>query len=131
VRSIECLDGQREEGEDGRAHGIRGGAAVQRKEGGRRRKEGETEADRWDPPVGAAEKKKRRGKGSGPAGNSGLGCLGRKGKDARFSFFFFFFQTSFSNPISIQIQTKLLQTFLKYFIGFLETTQATKIMQAK
>jgi hypothetical protein len=24
-----------------------------------------------------------------------------------------------------------LQTFLKYFIGFLETTQATKIMQAK
>jgi hypothetical protein len=44
---------------------------VQRKEGGRRRKERETVADRWDPPVGAAEKKKRREKGSGPAGLSG------------------------------------------------------------
>jgi hypothetical protein len=48
-----------------------------------------------------------------------------------FVFFSFLFQTSFSNSFSIQIQIKLLQTFLKYFIGFLETTQATKTMQAK
>jgi hypothetical protein len=48
-----------------------------------------------------------------------------------FFFSFLFFQTSFSNPFSIQIQIKLLQTFLKYFIAFLETTQATKTMQAK
>jgi hypothetical protein len=60
-------------------------------------------------------------------GESGLGRLGRKGKGAGFVFFsFLFFQTSFSNPFSIQIQIKLLQTFLKYFIDFLETTQATK-----
>jgi hypothetical protein len=59
-----------------------------------------------------------------------LGRLGRKGKGAGFVFFFSF-QTSFSNPFSIQIQIKLLQTFLKYFIDFLETTQANKTMQAK
>jgi hypothetical protein len=62
---------------------------------------------------------------------TGLGRLGRKGKGAGFCFFSFLFQTSFSNPFSIQIQIKLLQTFLKYFIDFLETTQATKTMQAK
>jgi hypothetical protein len=45
--------------------------------------------------------------------------------------FFFLFQTSFSNPFSTQIQIKLLQTSLKNFIDFLETTQATKkTMQA-
>jgi hypothetical protein len=77
-------------------------------------------------------KRKEKGeKGSGPAG-SRAGLPGPKGKGAGFSFFFLFlFQTSFSNPFSIQIHFKLLQTFLKYFIGFLETTQATKIMQAK
>jgi hypothetical protein len=48
-----------------------------------------------------------------------------------FCFFSFLFQTLISNPISTQIQIKLLQTFLKYFIDFLETTQATKTMQAK
>jgi hypothetical protein len=78
-------------------------------------------------------KKKREGGNGGSAGKGGLGRLGRKGKGAGFVFFlfFFFFQTSFSNPFSIQIQIKLLQTFLKYFIAFLETTQATKTMQAK
>jgi hypothetical protein len=65
----------------------------------------------------------RRGNWVGPFGPKGwLGLL---------FFFFFSFKTSFSNPISTQIQIKLLQTFLKYFIGFLETTQATKTMQAK
>jgi hypothetical protein len=39
---------------------------------------------------------------------------------------FFLFQTSFSNHFSSQIQFKLFQTFLKNFINFLETTQATK-----
>jgi hypothetical protein len=61
-----------------------------------------------------------------------LGRLGQKVRVLVLLFFFsFLFQTSFSNQISIQIQIKLLQTFLKYFIDFLETTQATKIMQAK
>jgi hypothetical protein len=61
----------------------------------------------------------------------GLGRLGQKVRVRVFLFFSFLFQTSFSNPFSIQIHFKLLQTFLKYFIDFLETTQATKIMQAK
>jgi hypothetical protein len=100
---------------------------VQRKEGGRRRKERDTVADRWDPPVGAAEKEKEKGRRE--VGR--LGCLGRKGKARGFVFFSFLFQTLFSKPNSIQILFKLQQTFLKYFIGFLETTQATKIMQAK
>jgi actin-related protein len=105
--------------------------------GGRRgreeeEKEGEgLEADRWDPPVGAAEKKKRREKGSGPAGNSGWAVWAEKVRCEVLFFFSFLFQTSFSKPNSIQILFKLQQTFLKYFIDFLETTQATKIMQAK
>jgi hypothetical protein len=115
VRSIECLDGQREEGEDGRAHGIRGGAAVQRKEGGRRRKEGETEADRWDPPVGAAEKKKRREKGSGPAGNSGWAVWAEKVRCEVLFFFLFFFKPHFQN----QIQFKSFSNFSKLFSNIL------------
>jgi hypothetical protein len=63
---------------------------------------------------------------SGPAGKSGLGRLGRKGGWVVLFFFLFLFRTSFSNPFLAQIQIKLLQTFLKYFIGFLETTQAIK-----
>jgi hypothetical protein len=89
------------------------------------------EADRWGPPVGAAAKIKGKG-GRQWAGRGRVGPPGPKGKSAgSFVFFSFLFQTSFSNHISIQIHFKLLQTFLKYFIGFLETTQATKIMQAK
>jgi hypothetical protein len=69
-----------------------------------------------------------KGKGEGgeqwAGGGVGLGRLGRKGRVL--VLFFFLFQTSFSNPFSTQIQIKLLQTSLKNFIDFLETTQATK-----
>jgi hypothetical protein len=48
----------------GKTGGRTGSAAAppcrERKEGEEERKE-KTEADRWDPPVGAAEKKKRKG----------------------------------------------------------------------
>jgi hypothetical protein len=118
-RLIDCLDGQREQWKAGRRSGIRGGAAVQRKERGRE-KEGET--DRWVPAVSGSKKKKRKGGRWADA----RGRLGRKGGRGAFVFFLFLFQTSFSNPFSTQIQIKLLQTFLKNFIDFLETTQATK-----
>jgi hypothetical protein len=50
----------------------------------------------------------------------------------RFSLFFsFLFQTSFETTISFQIQIKTLSNFSQKIIDFLETTQATKTMQAK
>jgi hypothetical protein len=104
---------------------------------GRRRKEGGgVGADRWGPPVGAAAKKKREKGGSGgPAGRLGWAVWAERVRVLVLFFFVFFlsflFQTSFSNPFLIQIQIKLLQTFLKYFIDFLETTQANKTMQTK
>jgi hypothetical protein len=93
--------------------------------GGRRKEGGGGEADQWDPAVSERERKENGGGGVGWRGG-GLGRLGRK-EPVRFLFFFlFFFQTSFSNHFSSQIQIKLFQTFLKNFIDFLETTQATK-----
>jgi hypothetical protein len=106
-------------GKTGGRTGFAAAPPCRERKGGRRRKEGETEADRWDPPVGAAEKKKRRGKGSGPAGNSGLGCLGRKGKDARFFFLFFFFSNlifkSNFNSNSNQTFANFSQIFYRIF----------------
>jgi hypothetical protein len=69
------------------------------------------------------EKGKEKGERWAGTGG-GLGRLGRKG--SRAVFFLFLFQTSFSNHFSSQIQFKLFQSFLKNFIDFLETTQATK-----
>jgi hypothetical protein len=54
---IDCLDGQREQRKAGGRNGIRGGAAVQRKERGR---EKEGEADQWVPAVSGSKKKKRK-----------------------------------------------------------------------
>jgi hypothetical protein len=77
------------------------------------------------------EKEKGRGERWAGAG-SWAGPPGPLGSGAGFCFFFLFlFKSSFSNPFSTQIQIKLFQTFLKNLIDFLETTQATKIMQAK
>jgi hypothetical protein len=60
----------------------------------------------------------RRGEARRAAGPSGL----KRGADDVL-FFSFSFSTSFSNHFSSQIQFKL---FLKNFINFLETAQATK-----
>jgi hypothetical protein len=76
-------------------------------------------------------KKKREGGERWAGGEDWAGPFGPKGWLGLFVCFFpFLFQTSFSNPISTQIQIKLLQISLKNFIDFLETTQATKTMQA-
>jgi hypothetical protein len=131
-----CLNWQAQRGGKGRG---RGGA---RREscggagsggGGRKKKgKGERGGSQAGPRrqrLGEKEKRKRRGgevgrraKLDGPLGPSGL-------KGSRRWFFLFFlslFQTSFSNQYSIQIQIKPFKLFLKNFINFLETTQATK-----
>jgi hypothetical protein len=56
-------------------------------------------------------------------GRRAAGPSGLKGEPARFFFFFFFFFKLHFQTISFQIEIKL---FLKNFINFLETTQATK-----
>jgi hypothetical protein len=74
------------------------------------------------------KKKKGRGRG-GPAWGAGWAAwaIWAERKPALVSFFFLFlFQTSFSNQYSIQIENKPFKLFLKNFINFLETTQATK-----
>jgi hypothetical protein len=67
--------------------------------------------------------KEKEGRGKVGWRGSWVGPLGPKGSRCGF---FFLFQTSFSNHFSSQIQFKLFQTFLKNFVNFLETTQATK-----
>jgi hypothetical protein len=125
-----CLNWHAHGEEKGRGEG--GGEADSaacgggRRTRGRRKEGGGKGADRWGPPVGAAAKKKRERGGAVGRQGSWVGPPGLNRAGRAFGFFFFFFQTSFSNPFSTQIQIKLLQTFLKYFIDFLETTQATK-----
>jgi hypothetical protein len=75
--------------------------------------------------AGKKKKKRRRGGSARVLADGPLGPSGLKGGPAMFSFFFLF-QTSFSNHFSFQIQIKLFKLFLKNFINFLETTQATK-----
>jgi hypothetical protein len=74
------------------------------------------------------KKKKERGRG-GPARGAGWAAWAIWAEREP-ALVFSFFQTSFSNQYSIQIQIKPFQTFLKNFIEFLETSQATKTMQA-
>jgi hypothetical protein len=86
----------------------------------------EGEADRGAQVSALAEKKKKERRRGGPArgdGRRAVGPSGRKGKQGMVLFFSFSFSNFFFKPFSFQIQIKL---FLKNFINFLETTQATK-----
>jgi hypothetical protein len=71
---------------------------------------------------------KRKEEGGERWAGAGVGWAAWAERSQRWFLFFFFFL--FSNFIfksfSSQIQIKLFQTFLKNFIDFLETTQATK-----
>jgi hypothetical protein len=72
-------------------------------------------------------KEKEKGEGKRWAGaGGGMGRLGRKGAGAVFFFFIFFFSNSIFKPNSFQVQIKPFKLFLKNFINFLQTTQATK-----
>jgi hypothetical protein len=108
---------------------LRGGAGSVGWRGEEEERKGEGEADRPGPRVSARGEKEKgeeeRWAGAG-VGRRAAGPSGLKGEPARFSFFLFLFQTSFSNHFSFQIQIKLFKLFLKNFINFLETTQATK-----
>jgi hypothetical protein len=77
-----------------------------------RRKEGEgLEADRWDPPVGAAATEKRKGEGKWAGGGSSWAGWAEKGKVRGFLFFSF----SFSNLIFKTIlNSNPFQTFANF-----------------
>jgi hypothetical protein len=73
-------------------------------------------------------KGKRKGEGEGGlTREAGWAAWAEKSRGALcFFFFFFFFKLLFQTIFSTLIQFKPFQTFLKNFIDFLETTQATK-----
>jgi hypothetical protein len=119
------LTEERKEGGKARAGRNPRGCGGGRRARGRRKEGGRREADRWDPAVGAAVKKKK-GRGERWAGAGMSWAAWAERSRAGFVFFLFFFQTSFSNHFSTLNQFKPFQTFLKNFIDFLETTQATK-----
>jgi hypothetical protein len=125
---INCLNWRAHRGEKGRGEGgSRADSARLRRRpasaGKKKRKGGEGRLT-GGPRLSAPRGKKKKGRGSGGLAREWAGPPGSKGAGA--VFFLFFFQTSFSNHFSSQIQIKLFQTFLKNFIDFLETTQATK-----
>jgi hypothetical protein len=80
---------------------------------GRRKEGGKGEADRWDPSVGAAVKKKRGGESGGLARGVGLGRLGRK--DPVLAFCFFSFLSFLKLHFQIIFQLKFKSNFFKLF----------------
>jgi hypothetical protein len=94
---------------------------------GRRKEGGKGEADRWDPSVGAAvKKKKRRGERWAGAG-SWAGPPGPKGSGAGFCFFFFsFFSNFIFKSFFNSNSNQTFSNFSQEFYRLLETTQATK-----
>jgi hypothetical protein len=122
IALIGVLAGERKEGEKAGHGGFRAAAAAGRRAGGRRKEGGEREADRWGPGVsGSREKEKGEGEG-GPAREAGWAAWAEK-EPVQISFFSLPFSNFIFKPNFISIS---IQTFLKNFINFLETTQATK-----
>jgi hypothetical protein len=106
----------------GSAAAVVAGGAGEMKE----RKGGEGETDEWGPGVSESREKEKRGRTRAGAGRGMVGCWAAWAERVADAGFFLLFQTSFSNQNSFQIQIKLFKLFLKNFINFLETTQATK-----
>jgi hypothetical protein len=103
----------REEKGRGEGGGKADSAGMRRRPAGAGKKKGRKGkgADRWDPPVGAAMKKKR-GRGERWAGGEvGLGRLGQIEPNALLFFFFFFFKLHFQ----ILFQLKFKSNFCKLF----------------
>jgi hypothetical protein len=109
-RLIDCLDGQREQRKAGGCTGSAAAPPCRGRKGGRRKEGGEKGANRWDPPVGAAVKKKKKGESGGPAGELGWAAWAEKSR-ARFCFFFFFF---FKPHFQILFNSNSNQTFANF-----------------
>jgi hypothetical protein len=77
----------------------------------------------------SAEKKRKGGRLGGPLRDGLVGrqaWLGRKVRRVCFLFFSFLFQTPFKTTFLFKCKPNSFKLFLKIFLNFLETTQATK-----
>jgi hypothetical protein len=111
IALIGMLTEKRKEGEKAGARRIQRGMRRRPAGAGKKKGRGERGADRWDPSVGAAVKKKR-GRGEWWAGaGSWAGPPGPKGSGAGFCFFFFSF---FKLHFQIIFQLKSIQTFSNF-----------------
>jgi hypothetical protein len=109
---------------------LRGGAGSVGQRGEEEERKGEGEADKRGPGVSARGEKEKgeeeRWAGAGD-GRRAAGPSGLKGEPARFPFFsFFFFKLHFQTIFLLKFKSNFFKLFLKNFINFLETTQATK-----
>jgi hypothetical protein len=97
----------------GKAGGRTGSAAAppcRGRKGEEEERKGKTEADRWDPPVGAAVKRKGKGGKRWAGGEDWAGPFGPKEWLGLFVFFLFFFKLHFH----IQFQLKFKSNFCKF-----------------
>jgi hypothetical protein len=107
----------------------RGAAGSAGSEVGKKKGRGEGEADRQGPGVGVCKEKEKEAVRWAAAGWFGgpAGRAGPKGKKGLFSFFsFLLFQTPFETTFLFKFKPNSFKLFLRNFINFLETTQATK-----
>jgi hypothetical protein len=115
----------KEGGEAAGRDGDRAAARARVGSGRKKKGKGGGEADRRAPIVSAAGEKRKERERSGPTREAGWAAWAIWAEREP-ALVFLFFQTSFSNQYSFQIQIKLFKLFLKNFINFLETSQATK-----
>jgi hypothetical protein len=120
------LEGKR----GGRRPGVaRFAAAPGRPGGGVRKKKRKGERERLTGGVAVsarAKKKKKRESTWAGAGRRMAGLFGPKGEKVRFPFFLLFFKLLFKTTFLFKFKSNSFKLFLKNFINFLETTQATK-----
>jgi hypothetical protein len=107
--------------------GIAAAAAGRRGRGEEERKGGRKLTGGTQPSARAKKRKKRERAWAGAGkGWRAAGPLGPKGKEGLLSLFSFLFQTPFKTTFLFKFKSNSFKLFLKNFINFLETTQATK-----
>jgi hypothetical protein len=97
-------------------------------EQGEEERKGGREADRWGP--GVSDSKRKRKEREGEVGRRGtVSWASRPGwaeRGAGKVLFFFFFKLLFQTTFLFKFKSNSFKLFLKDFINFLETTQATE-----